>query len=482
MNHIRVLLCVAMVLPAVLVWDAVAEVPEEPVQIAHEPQFLFDAYIVDNHWPLKKNDESVRPVFHHPTKHEANPLIPSDAGFASVVRDEQTGRFHMFYQVYDASEKYKYATAYATSEDGVQWQLPDLNMHTWQGDTSNNIVWKGVRDKVGRGAAFLDVPENMRKGYEYVILYRSIDGLHVIGADDPLHWDKASDQHLTELHSDTFNSLVYDDRREEFVLFCRAKSLYLVNSQDPVIDAGESRRVARMASPELWTEWTAQPQNILLPDAADIDAGFARLYGMPVQRYAGIYWGFLWPFRGNDDIHTELVTSRDGLNWQRRADRPKLLELGPEGAWDDGMLFVCAPWVEMDDEWWLYYMGSDGPHRSKDRHAGIGLATIRKEGFHSLRGPQSGGVVVTRSLVWPGGDLLVNADASEGELKVRVSDAQRNPISGFDYEQCQPFTGDAVRHRIQWGTGSLDDLRGQVIRLEFYLQQADLFTFVAEGS
>lgn len=55
--------------------NAKADLPKEPIEIGHEPQFLFDTYIVDNHWPLRRNREPVRLIFHPPKKHAANPLL-----------------------------------------------------------------------------------------------------------------------------------------------------------------------------------------------------------------------------------------------------------------------------------------------------------------------------------------------------------------------------------------------------------------------
>ena len=93
-----------------------------------------------------------------------------------------------------------------------------------------------------------------------------------------------------------------------------------------------------------------------------MERGFNRFYGMNVRRHAGIFFGCLWPFKLNTDIVTELAWSRDGWNWERLPTRPRLLELGPEGAWDDGMVFGSIDWIEAGDEWRLCYAGSDGPH------------------------------------------------------------------------------------------------------------------------
>ena len=88
-------------------------------------------------------------------------------------------------------------------------------------------------------------------------------------------------------------------------------------------------------------------------------------------------------------------------------------------------------------------------------------------------------MVCTRALRWPGGSLMVNVDAHAGSMQVRVSDELRKPIPGFNYDDVPAFTGDKVAHEVKWGDKSLDDLNGKVIRLEFLLKDADLYTFRA---
>jgi hypothetical protein len=234
-----------------------------------------------------------------------------------------------------------------------------------------------------------------------------------------------------------------------------------------------------MASQTLWGEWTSLPQTVATPDELDSETNFNFFYGMPTHYYAGIYWGGLQVFRWNDYIYTELAWSRDGKNFQRLPTRPKLIEYGPEGTWDDTMIFASSRWVEVGDEWWVYYSGWDGPHGTEKRTGGIGLATFRKEGFISQHGPKDGGVVCTRALRWPGGTLRINADAGRGELRVRVSDERRKPIPGYDYDDGQVFNGNSVAHEVTWKDKTLDALTGQVIRLEFLLKDADLYTFKA---
>jgi hypothetical protein len=476
---------------SVLAQPLFAQLPEEPVEIGTTPQFFVDNYIVDNVWAIKYKSQFVTRVFHAPRKHPANPLIAGDGGYVNVVYDEQDRLFRMWWQTAvrrgSEEEKTQYAIAYAESKDGVAWEKPNLGLFQWQGSKDNNIVYLGYKNSRASGPQILTtIPESQKRGYRYIMTYRTggagrgNDGIRLVGSHDGIQWDESSDTLIKHLHSDTVNSIVYDSQRDQYVMTCRAKHLYRLFQGD-VLDTGESRRVARIVSKELWAPWEGEPQNILLPDNVDLlGEKFDCFYGMPLHYHAGIYWGFLWMFKMNDPIYTQLATSRDSIHWTRLHPRPALVPLGSEGEWDAGMTFG-GPWVEVGDEWRFYYAGHSEGHQSRTRIPGIGLSVAPKERLVSMHGPAGGGVVVTRQIFWPGGDLVVNCDASAGQLKVRVSGDQRKPIAGFDYADGQPFRGDSLAHTVRFGDRSLDELRGQPIRLEFYLENAHLFAFRAES-
>lgn len=489
------LLSLVAVATRALATDAI---PSEPIEIGNAPQFLFDNYIVDNHWAIKYKRQAVTRVFHQATKHSANPILKGDQpSFLWVVRDDDTGLFRMYYQAnfriqLDAKakgRKFRTHVAYAESMDGIHWKKPDLDLFPWHNTKPNNLVIgrKDVPAMESCGPCLLEVPKNDRRGFRYLMLYRAkgrgireLSGIRIAGSNDGIHWDEASDKRIAHLHSDHHNTISFDERLGQYVMFCRAKHIYRAGGET-MLDTGASRRVARMTSEALWSGWLehSKPQTILTPDEIDSQRHFNFFYGMPTRHWAGVYWGFLEPFRMNDFIYTELALSRDGVHFIRPPDRRKLIEYGTEGTWDDEMIFASPSWVEVGDKWYIYYSGWDGPHGTPDRTGAIGLATIRKEGFVSIRGPRGGGVVCTRTMRWPGGRLLVNADATGGELKVRVSDEQRKPIVGFDYDDCDKFAGDKVSDEITWKTASATRLEGRVIRLEFFLKNADLYTFRA---
>jgi hypothetical protein len=297
--------------------------------------------------------------------------------------------------------------------------------------------------------------------------------MHLIGSQDGIHWDPASDTLIAPgFTPDTHTSIVWDPRHRKCVCFTRAVDIY--NDEN-----GPRRRVARLENPKIWDEWPVFPENILIPDELDARSGHTWFYGMPTKYYAGIYWGFLWPYRPGEDIYTELAFSRDGKSFRRLPERPRLIDLGSGNAWDRGMVFASG-WLEVGNEWWIYYAGCDGGHASNKLTTGIGLARVRKEGFVSLRSPSGGGVVVTRLLRWPGGRLYVNADASQGELTIRVTAYDRKPIPGFDPNPSLPIAGDNVRHEVKWSSEDIRSLKGRAIRLEFGMEDVvDLYGFRA---
>ena len=465
---------------------ALTDLPDEPVEIGSEPQFFVDDYIVDNRWALRIGKEAMVRALHPPIKDERNPLIKGRGGYVNVVWDDEAKLYRMIYQDFWIQSpkpdfKFTYAIAYAESKDGIEWTIPSLGMHEWKGTKENNIVLRGLKGARASSPFLLDLPPEHRRVHKFVMIYKTTDGVHLIGSDDCIHWRKESDVRIGHrFWPDTQSCIVWDPKRAEFVWFTRATDRYR-DSKGPR-DGGATRRVARLANKALWAEWPIATQNILIPDAEDAKQGFDFIYGMPTRYHAGIYWGFSWPFKLNTDIYTELVISRTGRTFERFPDRPRLIDLGPEGAWDAGMVFGSPGWTEVGDTWRIYYCGYDGPHGSHDRTPGIGMATIRKEGFVSLRGPKGGGVVCTRTIRWPGGRLLVNCDAKDGELKVRVSDGKRKPVEGYGYDDCAAFTGDSTAQEVTWKEKRIGDLAGQVIRLEFFLRKADLYTFRADAA
>lgn len=503
-----VLLILLSTSPALL-----AQLPPEPLAVkSGEPCLVHDSWAVDNHWPLRSRNEGITLVCHPLKKHPGSPLKvfaadqPSYAWVIRDTRDDGEAIFRMYYQanirIPDTKGKGHYRTdvCYAESVDGINWVRPDLCLFPAKAQVGrpNNVVvaWDERKNPGGSAPVILEnLPEKDRRGYRIIMLYRGkgagdIAGLRLVGSEDGVRFDMENEHRIAHLHSDCPNSIIYDPELQRYQLFCRAKQMYRA-SRGEMIDTGASRRIATLFSSDLWGDWMEEgdPRTLLVPDSRDGDHRY--FYGMPAVYRHGLSWGFLEVFRLNDFIHTELVTSRDGIHWFRHPDRPKLIEYGPEGSWDDTMIFASPSWVEVGNKWMFYYAGWDGPHGTPERDGSIGIATCLRERIYSRRGSEYGGVVCTRTIRWPGGELWLNLGSVSGDgenggsaATVRISDVRRRVMPGYDHGESRLVDGeDATRVVVRWGEEgsdrSLKSLRGEVVRIEVMLRNMDWFSFGA---
>ena len=153
-------------------------------------------------------------------------------------------------------------------------------------------------------------------------------------------------------------------------------------------------------------------------------------------------------------MQVELTSSRDPMHWQRVGDREPFIALGGVDEWDSGELWyaVTDP-IIVDDEIRFYYGGRNVGHGEERPDSGpptygIGLATLRLDGFVAVEAAEEEGVLTTKPLLFEGERLEVNADASLGSIRVEIVDADGRPASGFSRNDADPIEGDSVRHTV----------------------------------
>jgi hypothetical protein len=189
-------------------------------------------------------------------------------------------------------------------------------------------------------------------------------------------------------------------------------------------------------------------------------------------------------------IDAQLIYSRDGVNWRHFEDRTPILprgsaitdrrlSLSDKHEFDSGMILFTAkePLVEDDGIHW-YYTGSTQTHGEllKDKVMSIGRASWRLDGFVSLDAGHFGGIVETVPLILPSGQLVVNADASQGSLAVELLSPAGETLPGFSRQDCTAVRSDSVRHNICWQDHQKPPA-DQPLRLRFHLDTAQLYSF-----
>ena len=212
---------------------------------------------------------------------------------------------------------------------------------------------------------------------------------------------------------------------------------------------------------------------------------FVDVYNMGIFRYEALYIGLPAFFHhtgdrneNSDGFHrVQLTSSRDLHSWTRLGEREPFI--GPStiasGAYDlNGILPPSKP-IHKDDKLWFYYPGGryrEEPQDARPKRSAVCLAVLRRDGFISLDGGDSGGWVLTHSFLLPTPWLFVNVDASRGLVEVQVLDD-----SGGLIAESQPIRGDQLRYPAQWKSGDLAASVNRPVQLRIRANGAALYSY-----
>ena len=453
---------------------------DRPLEIGLGPQLFLDDYVLDRIEGLTRQVRQPQRL--------ASPVLDSKSfgttqPYLTVLRDRDRERFRIWYN-------HGPAVWHAESEDGIHWVEPRV---AWalprsygaslidDGDRATDLKrryklanWQATRgreDKTGDDGG-------MWLGF-------SPDGLDWTAHDDnPVlpTWPEGFGKRVRHGIGDTVD--VYFDplarapaRRSRFTPW-RKTATY------PAPKAGQAfRRLVGMSTSQDFLHW-ARPWRIFTPD--DKDEGLLEFYGMGGMHQRGeLYIGLVRVLR--DDLpcdpkgpkdgigYTVLATSRDGVTWQRY--REPFLDRNPEnGSWDHAMTWMSAA-LPVGDEVFFYYGGYARGHKiAPTTERQIGLARMKKDRYVALAPGREEGMLRTPSFVVPGNRLTVNADASRGEVRVRLLDQDGKPLKALGDAEARPITGDTLAAEVRWPK-PLSALRGKPVCLEFRVRQAALFGF-----
>jgi len=449
-------------------------------------------------WQLFIDDSSVSEKsgvarrYHSFTKHARNPVLVPDKPwegkvaylYGTVLPGEDGTGYRMWYH---ALSEGSYWNLYATSRDGLAWEKPSLGLVDYKGSRENNVFFRRTReDHIPQVIA---TPWEADPGRRYKLINydygrtkpnHTVSGFWTAHSADGIHWtDTPANPALPDVGD--VGNVIWDGHKRQYVAYTKIFA--------PV--DGYRRRSIGYATSKDFIAWKPA-ELILVPDKFDDrwiekDLQHTDLYGVSAFPYEAGYVGFLWIFRitdgGSDGpILIELVSSRDGITWQRQeGERTPILELGASGAWDAGMIVTPNhPLVEKDTIK-LFYGGFGGTHGAgKNQTAAVGLATLRKDGFASLDAGEAPGRVTTHLLRHARGVLRVNAALSSGWLKAEVLDRQGRALPGYGLDESIALVGDGVDLPVRWkGRSALPENAGD-LRLRFVFAQGSLYSFRAD--
>jgi len=449
---------------------AAAEDSAYRITAACGPYFVCDRRVVEDYWNIAR---FVPPL----VRHTKNPLIVREHPWegtgphmgGSVLRDPETGRFRMWYSVfnrhaYDNKLPFSYNVCYAESDDGLTWRKPMLGVFDYQGSTSNNCIRLGT-DKTQN----IDVCLNPTPGVDpgrFLAIHNQRGGVFVSTSDDGATFRRLIEQAAISYHSDTHNNFVFDESHERWLLFCRPRAY-----------AGDhKRRVSVQTSPDL-RHWTHE-RTILVPTETEAQ----EYYGMTVFRRGDLFFGVVQIYdRMTGLLYAELAWSGDGEHWDMLPKHPPLLAVGQKGAWDAGMVLLAESPVAVGDELWFYYGGFPLPHDTKEENVGaIGLAIAERDRMIGMRlRANEAGTILTRPFVPGGRRLTVNARV-HGRLTAELRRDNNKPIPGFTLADCDGVIESGFAREFRWKGRGLSDCPEREVRLLFQLEDAELFSLDLE--
>ena len=465
----------------------------DPTRVGSERQLFLDDF-----WFARRSN--VRLALHRPVPREAvitcdRPWEKEAMHYSCVVRD--AGRYRMWYRVDDQGEpgtsrrSGKTWICYAESSDGVAWNKPNLGLVAWGGSRENNILFPNEVIRAANGCCvIIDPRATSDERYKMIVAPKSAELWGYVSADG-LRWRPAKSGPLFDWRYwgfDSHNVLVYDEKRQRYVIYCRGWQDKLITVDGPgkrPEDYSGMYRVIRRSESADFRTWS-DPEVIIAADADDPPGmDFYTNAAIKYPRAARAWFMFPMvlhgagrhyagaPNPGTSDV--QFMTSRDGVRWDRRFRQSYIRHGQDVRNWVDRNPIVGVGVVPTGpEELSLYY--SDLYRSPQTR---LRRATLRTDGFVSVEGPYAGGEFVTHPLVFSGRQLELNYRTSGGgAIRVELQHATGKAVTGFSLDDCPVIFGDKINGVLRWKDGNdLGKLAGKSIRLRVQLRDADLFAF-----
>jgi hypothetical protein len=465
--------------------------PPTAVQFCLGPNLFVDDYLIARSSGLQR-------VTHAPAKRpepilrKAEPWHSRPLFYCKVLYDKDMGRFRMWYNVGFNAVEPTFCYAYAESQDGLTWTRPNLGLVEVQGSRENNLI----AAPFNHAALVLvdDGPQCPDPARRFKMAFTG-DGLWVAFSPDGLRFTEYPGNPVIEMHAnkvpigqpDYENNIgdiadgCWDPLKSEYLVGCKVERTGFPGKARRHFPG--YRRCVGVTTSRDFIHWI-RPRLLFTPDPAN---GMEEFYGFKPLIRGNLYIGFMRVLRDDlaaDDVNpldgigwTELISSRDGLQWTRYQE-PFLDRDRTPGTWDHAMAWF-ADCITVGDRDYIYYGGYSAGHKTGDRQ--LGVAILRKNGFVSRTAGADPGLLATRLADLPGDALTVNANV-HGEMAVRIVDTSGHPLPGFDWGDCATIRGDAVAHPVRWGEAARKLPRAQPVSLEFSLRDADFYGFDLEST
>ena len=433
-----------------------------------------------------------------------NPLItpkyPWDCnafgcGHGTVLKDPIDGRYKAWMSSLrdptpgdEPGHAIEFRLSYAVSEDGVNWERPELNLCAWEGYPKTNILFDFDSGGPSTYASvFVDPEENADEPYEMFVFrgpgeqvgapvvagfegrgagpgrglyrYRSRNGIDWRGIEGPLDLDTGD------------SCYVHREPRGGYVAHHKGGGMpdvpAPVGGRVPYDIYCPSIRISQMRTSDDGTHWSATTP-IMFPDW--MDAPGDQIMEVGRYPYGDGYIAVMAVYHAmSQQLDLQFAASQDGVNWWRPIPRRPCVPLAPLGDYGGGQLWPSRTLIEDGDQLHLYYGALQGLHgdlysntpTATSFYGGLCRASWTK-GRMWAAVPGGGGLTQGAMVAYPatpgGRTLCINGvTVDDGQIEVELFDAspeawpeevqkvERVPakiVDGYARSDCDPFHGD----------------------------------------
>jgi len=426
------------------------------------------------------------------------------AGYGTLVKDGD--QYRMYYRAgKNAHGLTNQVTCMAVSEDGIEWNKPELGLYEFNGSKKNNIVFSDKNVAGHNFSPFLDTNPDCAADERYKALgglYRytkdpAVKGLLGFASPDGIHWKQVGGNPLVarpEFNAfDSQNVVFWSGTERKYVCFCRvwpgtkpAEGNYfdaprwigkttsddfihwspieileiLHNGEDtPKYDLYTNQTSPYYRAPHMYLATAIR----FMEGRQVISDAQAKEIGVNPKYYKDCSDAILLSMRAGAKAYRQTFLSsflRPGLgirNWVSRTNYP-LLNILPTSDTEMSM-----------------YVNKDYAQPT----AHVQRYTLRIDGFASAHAPFDGGTLLSKPIRFEGNELELNFwTSAAGAIQVELQDKNGTPIEGYALEDCQEVIGNEISRTVRWkGSTDVGMLSGKEVRLLFKIKDADLYSF-----
>lgn len=456
------------------------------VNLDSNHELFIDYFLIDS--MIGTHLEMHQPIDEGPVLYFDKPWEGPFCGYCTVIKDGDI--FKLYYRGLPEAGKDgsdNETTCYAESKDGIAWNKPKLNLFERNGVKENNIILAENAPFSHNFSPFLDTNPNTQPQEKYKALAGTKKtGLYRFISPDGINWKKVGeDPVFTDGIFDSQNVAFWSEVENCYVCYFRTwsgegykgkRTVSRTTSKDfnvwtkPLkMDFGESpmehlytnQTHAYFRAPHIYIATAAR----FMPNRQVLTKEEAVALNVDPKYFKDCSDVVLITSRGGNQYDRTFMESfiRPGIglqNWVSRSNYPALniVQTGP----DEMSLYVNQDYAQ--------------PTAHLRRYS------MRLDGFSSIKANYIGGEMITNPFTFTGDNLYINfATSAAGEIKVEILDDQDNVVDGFSKDDCQILIGNEIKKNVKWRSDqTVKELQGKVIKLRFFLKDADLYALKFE--